>query len=67
MNKPISMALLAVGILLVIFGVNSDHSFSSSLSRLFTGSPTDKAIWLLLAGIVCGTAGLAGLLRAPAK
>ena len=63
MNKPLSIAFLAVGILLIIFGVNATNAFSSDVSRFFTGAPTDKAIWMLIGGIVAAVAGLFGLLR----
>ena len=61
MNKLTSMAILAGGIVLVVFGVAATKSFSSDISRFFTGSPTDKAIWMLLGGIVAIIVGLAGL------
>jgi UPF0716 family protein affecting phage T7 exclusion len=35
---------------------------SSSLSRFFTGAPTDRAIWMLLGGIAMLVAGFALLL-----
>jgi len=63
MNKPLSFALLAGGIVLVIFGVNASSSFGSDVSRFFTGSPTDKAIWMLVGGVVAAVAGLVGLMR----
>ncbi len=61
MNKLISLAILAGGIVLVVFGVSATKSFSSDVSRFFTGSPTDKAIWMLLGGIVAIIIGLGGL------
>ena len=67
MNKLISLAILAGGIVLVVFGVAATESFSSDISRFFTGSPTDKAIWMLLGGIVAIIIGLAGLLRGQPK
>jgi hypothetical protein len=63
MNKGLSVALLIVGIVLIIWGVNALESFSSELSRVFTGSPSDKAVWLLVSGIVAAIVGLFGLLR----
>ena len=63
MNKPLSFALLAGGIVLVIFGVNASNSFGSDVSRFFTGSPTDKAIWMMVGGVVAAVAGLVGLMR----
>jgi hypothetical protein len=66
MNRPVSIALLAVGILLIIFGLNAGNSLASSVSRFFTGSPTDKAIWLLIGGILASIVGLVGLVRGKA-
>jgi len=63
MDKTISLAILAGGILLLIFGVNASNSVSSDISRVFTDAPTDKAIWMLVGGIVVSVIGLAGLLR----
>ena len=63
MNKPLSLALLAGGIVLIIFGVNASNSFGSDVSRFFTGSPTDKAIWMMVGGVVAAVAGLVGLSR----
>jgi hypothetical protein len=61
MNKPIAIALLVAGVVLTILGINATTSFSSDVSRFFTGSPTDKAVWMLIGGVVMGIAGLAGL------
>ena len=63
MNKPISLALLVVGVILLIYGANASDSIGSSFSRLFTGSPTDKTVWLLIGGAVATVVGGAGLLR----
>jgi hypothetical protein len=63
MNKSISIALLIGGIVLIILGVQATNSFSSDVSRFFTGSPTDKAVWMLIGGIVAAVVGLAGTLR----
>jgi hypothetical protein len=63
MNKIVSLALLAGGIVLIIIGVNATNSFSSDVSRFFTGSPTDKAVWMLIGGILAAVIGLAGTLR----
>ncbi len=67
MNKLISVAILAVGIVLAIYGFSASDSFSSDVSRFFTGSPTDKTIWLLIGGIIAIIIGLAGLLRSQHK
>ena len=63
MNKLVSLALLVGGAVLIIIGINATNSFSSDVSRFFTGSPTDKAIWILIGGIVAAVVGLTGTLR----
>jgi drug/metabolite transporter (DMT)-like permease len=63
MNKIVSIALLVGGVVLVIFGINATNSFSSDVSRFFTGSPTDKAVWMLLGGAVATVVGLVLTLR----
>ena len=63
MNKILSLVLLAGGIVLIIFGVNASNSIGSDFSRLFSGSPTDKSIWLLIGGIVAALVGAGGLMR----
>jgi divalent metal cation (Fe/Co/Zn/Cd) transporter len=63
MIRIVSIALLGGGIALVIIGVNATNSFSSDVSRFFTGSPTNKAVWMLLVGIIASFSGLTMLLR----
>ena len=63
MNKLIFIALLVGGVVLVILGVQATNSFSSDVSRFFTGSPTNKAIWMLIGGILAGIIGLIGVMR----
>jgi amino acid permease len=61
--KPISIVLLIVGVILLSYGVTASDSIGSSFSRFFTGQPTDRTIWLLVAGAVAAILGLTGLLR----
>lgn len=63
MNKIVSLAVLAAGIVLLIYGISASDSIGSEFSRLFTGKPTDETIWLLLGGIVVTVIGAGGLLR----
>jgi succinate dehydrogenase/fumarate reductase cytochrome b subunit len=63
MNKIFSIVLLVAGVVLIIYGINASHSIVSDFSRLFTGSPTDKSIWLLIGGIVAAAIGLGGIVR----
>jgi hypothetical protein len=63
MNKGIGMALLAVGITLIIFGIASADSLGSNAKEFFTGTPTDKSMWLLICGIAATTVGAVSTLR----
>jgi len=63
MNKIVSLALLVGGVVLIIIGISATNSFSSDVSRFFTGSPTDEAVWMLIGGIVAAIIGLTGTLR----
>jgi hypothetical protein len=61
MTRAISIALIVGGIVLLYFGGQSFHSFSNDVSRVFTGAPTNKTIWLIAGGVVATIAGLIGL------
>jgi hypothetical protein len=63
MNKALSVALLVGGVVLIVIGISATNSFSSDVSRFFTGSPTDKAVWMLIGGSVAAVVGLLGTLR----
>jgi len=67
MNKAVSLALLAAGIMLTIFGVNEMNSFASDMSRMFTGAATDRSIWMVIAGVVLAVLGLTGLVSGSRK
>ena len=58
MNKPLGIALLVVGGMLLIFGINESQSAASEISEFFNNSPTDRAIWFLIGGGVCAAVGL---------
>jgi len=61
MNKAVALALIAGGIVLLVFGYNSAQSFSSGVSRVLTGSPANKAIWMIVGGAIATVLGLYGL------
>jgi uncharacterized membrane protein YidH (DUF202 family) len=61
MTRAISIALIVGGIVLLYFGGQAFNSVSSEVSRVFTGSPTNKAIMLLVAGVIATIAGLTGI------
>ena len=57
MNNIVGLAVLAIGVILLIFGFNEAHSFSSDVSRAFTGNPTDRSMWLIIGGAVAVVVG----------
>jgi hypothetical protein len=63
MNQAVSIALLVGGIILLVLGFNASQSVSSELSEAFTGSPSDKSVWMLVGGAVAAVAGLIGMMR----
>jgi LPXTG-motif cell wall-anchored protein len=63
MNKPISLALLVIGIILLVMGFNASESVSSEVSEAVTGTPTDKSIWLLIGGALLAIVGGFGMVR----
>ena len=56
--RAIGLALLAVGAILLVLGINSSDSLGSEISEFFSGSPTDKSIWLLIGGVAALVVGL---------
>jgi hypothetical protein len=51
MNRALSIALIVVGIILLVYGLNASDSTASHLSKTFTGNPTDRSMWLVTGGI----------------
>ncbi len=64
-NRSLFIVALVIGVATLTLGVIASESISSDFSRLFTGQPTDKAIWLLLGGGLATAAGVIGLARGP--
>jgi drug/metabolite transporter (DMT)-like permease len=57
MNKAIGLVVLVAGLVLIVTGYNASQSFSSDVSRLFTGSATNKAMWMLVWGTAAALVG----------
>lgn len=67
MNKMVSLVLIVVGVVLIVLAVIAMDSFGSDVSRFFSGAPTDKSIWMLIAGVLATTVGLTGVTFFRAK
>lgn len=50
--RIIGSLVFIAGIVLLILGLSAMDSFSSQVSKFFTGSPTDRAVWLTIGGVV---------------
>ncbi len=60
MIRVVSLAILAAGIVLLVLGINASNSFHSDVSRFFTGSPSDRAVWMMTGGVLMTVGGIAG-------
>ena len=63
MNKIIPLILLIAGLGIMVIGINATQSFSSDLSRIFTGMATDKAVFTVILGSVVSAVGLVLIVR----
>lgn len=60
-GRIVGLALLIIGAGLIFYGIEAGDSLSSRFSRFFQGAPSDKSIWMLIAGVVCAVIGIARL------
>ena len=58
MNNIVGIAIIALGVVLLVFGFNESHSFASDVSKTFTGNPTNHSMWLIIGGAVAVIAGI---------
>ncbi|MGD0463687.1 MAG: DUF3185 family protein [Tepidisphaeraceae bacterium] len=59
MQRIFGIALLVVGVILLIVGMNASHSAADQISNTFTGRFTHETAWYIFGG---GAAALFGLL-----
>jgi len=62
MQKITGVLCLAVGIVLLLWGRKIADSFGSQVQEVFTGAPTDRAVYFYIGGSVLGVLGVAQLL-----
>ncbi|MGO8696438.1 MAG: DUF3185 family protein [Limisphaerales bacterium] len=67
MRQIIGIAFLVAGIVLLCLAWNSYHSAASGVSRVLTGTSTDKTLWLVVGGVLGTLVGLGGLLTGSRK
>jgi hypothetical protein len=56
-RRVVAVAMLVAGIALLAWGFQMSGAFESRVSRVFTGSPTDKAMWAMIGGAVLAAVG----------
>jgi hypothetical protein len=56
-QRILGVVLLAVGIGLLIFGLNATDSFSEKVTEGVTGKYTDETTWFILGGIALSLVG----------
>ena len=59
MQKVIGILCLVVGIFLLLWGRRIADSFGSQVQEVFTGAPTDRAMYLYIGGWVLVILGVA--------
>lgn len=58
MNRVVGAVLLGLGILLLILGISASDSVGSEISEAFRGTPSNRAVWLLIGGVTASIAGV---------
>ena len=59
MQKIIGVLCLAAGIVLLLWGRKIADSFGSQVQEVFTGAPTDRAVYFYIGGVVFAVLGVA--------
>ncbi|HET7537635.1 MAG TPA: DUF3185 family protein [Candidatus Didemnitutus sp.] len=68
MNKIAYLAFLAVGVILLVFGLNAHGSLASQAKEAVVGTPTNNSMWLIVLGVIGIIVGGLGILfRRPNK
>lgn len=58
-QRILGVVLLALGIILLLFGLNASESVSDTLKEGMTGRFTDQTMWYIVGGGVLSVAGAA--------
>lgn len=57
MQRIAGIALFAVGLILIVAGLNASESLADRASNFFTGHYTDTTIWYLAGGVAAAIVG----------
>ncbi len=61
MNRIAGIVFVVIGLILIGWGLSASDSLGSGISRIFTGSPTNKTIYLLIGGGLLTAVGLGSI------
>lgn len=64
MRNVVGLTIFALGVVLLVLGFNETQSMASEVTRAFTGSPSDRSLWLVVGGLLSVVSGLTFALRA---
>ena len=59
MQKITGIIFIAIGVFLLVWGRKISDSIGSQVQQVFTGAPTDRAMYLYIGGIVLVILGIA--------
>jgi hypothetical protein len=57
--RIIGIALLALGIVLLVFGLTATNSVMERVLKNVTGEYTNQTMWYIIGGVVCAVVGVA--------
>ena len=57
-QRIVGIALLVIGLVLVVVGLNASDSLADRWSNFFTGHYTDTTVWYIVGGIAASAVGL---------
>lgn len=67
MSRGVGVLLIIIGAGLLVWGYKESSSITADLSNLFSGQPTDKAVWYVIGGAAALLIGLFAALRSRKK
>ena len=67
MRFILGVTVVVLGVVLVMHGLGAYDSAASGVSRLVTGMPADKTLWLLAGGVLAILLGMSITARKPPK
>jgi hypothetical protein len=63
MRKNMGIALLVIGIVLLVLGLQEFGAFGSKISRALGRGPSERAWFLMIGGLVCTVFGTRSLTK----